>query len=38
LTWCRFTSQGRYKSGGKFLRTIRTTIDPEVDWADLPRA
>ena len=38
LTWCRFTSRGKYKSGGRFLRTIQLTLDPHVDWADLPRA
>lgn len=35
LTWCRFTSRGLYKSGGKFLRTVNLQIDPDIDWTCL---
>lgn len=28
LTWCRFTTEGCYQSGGQFMQTIALKIDP----------
>lgn len=36
LKWCRFTRNGRYRSGGQFLRTIAPPRDAEVDFDLLP--
>jgi hypothetical protein len=35
LTWCRFTPQGWYESGGRFLRTIPVAGLPPVAPAEL---
>jgi hypothetical protein len=37
LQWCRFTSDGTYKSGGKFLRLLPDDLAP-ADWEALPPA
>lgn len=34
LTWCRFSSDGVYKSGGKFLRLLPEGLAP-ADWRTL---
>ena len=38
LKWCRFTRDGCYQSGGKFLRTTANPIDGDLAWTLLPRA
>jgi hypothetical protein len=38
LTWCRFTLDGVYRSGGKFLRKGDVFPVPESDWDALPTA
>ena len=29
LTWCRFTKQGWYESGGRFLQSVLSPIDED---------
>ena len=38
LTWCRFTREGIYRSGGQFLRKIDGEAALENDWEALPPA
>ncbi|MBW3543806.1 MAG: hypothetical protein KY476_26455 [Planctomycetes bacterium] len=38
LTWCRFTREGRYQSGGSFVREIVLDDVPAEDWLRLPQA
>lgn len=38
LTWCRFTREGKYCSGGYFLRTITAPIAGANDWQNWPAA
>jgi hypothetical protein len=38
LTWCRFTRDGRYQSGGRLLRSVESPIGGDVDWQLLRRA
>lgn len=35
LTWCRFTRDGWYQSGGMFLRRTKCPIEGEIDWEAL---
>ncbi|MHC4880607.1 MAG: hypothetical protein ACYTGL_29500 [Planctomycetota bacterium] len=32
LTWCRYSREGHYVSGGKFMRHIPTGLVPPSDW------
>jgi hypothetical protein len=38
LTWCRFNRDGRYRSGGRFLRKIEVDLGCGSDWNVLPPA
>jgi hypothetical protein len=38
LTWCRFTRESRYQSGGSFVREIVLDRAPADDWLRLPQA
>ncbi|NOX55047.1 MAG: hypothetical protein GXP27_11550 [Planctomycetes bacterium] len=38
LTWCRFTTDGKYLSGGRFVRTAELAVECGTDWRSLPRA
>ncbi|HID21538.1 MAG TPA: hypothetical protein EYP14_03960 [Planctomycetaceae bacterium] len=38
LTWCRFTTDGKYLSGGRFVRTTQLAIDRGLNWRSLPHA
>ena len=38
LTWCRFSRDGRYQSGGGFLGTLRASIESHTEWHALPMA
>ena len=38
LTWCRFTLDGVYQSGGLFLRTVEFPDSHEFDWDRLESA
>ncbi len=33
LTWCRFTRQRLYQSGGKFLQIVELTVNAPIDWS-----
>ncbi len=37
LTWCRFTAQGVYQSGGSYLRRLETRPFGTCDWRALPQ-
>ena len=28
VTWCRFTKQGWYESGGRFLQSVLSPVEP----------
>jgi hypothetical protein len=32
LTWCRYSREGHYVSGGKFIRHVPTSLVPPGDW------
>lgn len=32
LTWCRFTRQGNYQSGGKFVKLVELALDHPIEW------
>jgi hypothetical protein len=36
LTWCRFTQDGLYQSGGKFLKPVDLPNGPGTEWRTLP--
>ncbi len=38
LTWCRFTREGTYQSGGQFQSMISSSIDVPSEWENLPTA
>jgi len=38
LTWCRFSGQGRYVSGGRIIRTQSEPLAVPEDWSALDRA
>ena len=38
LTWCRYTRDGYYHSGGKFVKTVALPNDNSIDWDGLLRA
>jgi hypothetical protein len=38
LTWCRFTRDGFYRSGGQFLRKIEIRFEQGAEWDALPPA
>ena len=38
LTWCRFTLDGVYQSGGLFLRTVEFPDSHDFDWDRLETA
>jgi len=38
LTWCRFSRDGTYQSGGKFRKTEPQQQPASIDWESLPAA
>ena len=38
LSWCRFTQNGVYQSGGRFLKPISLPFEGRIDWRKLPKA